>query len=43
MKPDPEDLPQILDKIEHGLPDAPTASAPDATPAAPSASQNGGG
>ncbi len=44
MKPDPEDLPEILDKIDHGLPDAPTASAPPASPAAaPSANQNGGG
>jgi hypothetical protein len=42
MKPDTEDLPKILDKIEHGLPDEPTAAAP-APAAAPSATQNGGG
>ena len=44
MKPDPEDLPRILDKIEHGLPDEPSAAAPDASPAAaPGATQSGGG
>jgi hypothetical protein len=44
MKPEPEDLPKILDKIEHGLPDEPTAAAPAPSPAAaPSASQSGGG
>ncbi len=42
MKPDTDELPKILDKIDHGLPDPPTAAAP-APAAAPSSSQNGGG
>jgi tetratricopeptide (TPR) repeat protein len=42
MKPDTEDLPKILDKIEHGLPDQPSAATP-APSDAPSSSQNGGG
>jgi tetratricopeptide (TPR) repeat protein len=40
MKPDTDELPKILDKIDHGLPDPPAAPAPAA---APSSSQNGGG
>jgi len=44
MQPEPEDLPRILDKIEHGLPDQPSAAAPAPSPAdAPSATQSGGG
>jgi len=40
MKPEPEDLPNILKKIESGLPDEPSHDAPAATPAA--GSQSGG-
>ncbi|THD47859.1 MAG: tetratricopeptide repeat protein [Bradyrhizobium sp.] len=38
MKPEPDDLPNILKKIESGLPDAPIAAVPqqDAAPPAPS-------
>ncbi len=37
LKPEPDDLPAILDKIAHGLPDAKPTAAADAKPAAPAA------
>jgi len=44
MKPESDDLPRILDKIAHGLPDEPSAAAPAPAASAPvSATQNGGG
>jgi Flp pilus assembly protein TadD len=33
LGPEPEDLPKIMEKIEHGLPDEPEPAAADATPA----------
>ena len=40
MEPDPEDLPKILDKIEHGLPDEPSAAHGPSPAAAPSATRS---
>jgi len=44
MEPEPEDLPNILKKIEFGLPDTPTPSAEAPAPAAaPAPDQKSGG
>ena len=41
MQPEPEDLPNILKKIEFGLPDEPSKDAPAAPPAAPDQKSGG--
>jgi tetratricopeptide (TPR) repeat protein len=43
MQPEPEDLPNILKKIEFGLPDEPSKDAPAAPPASPVPDQKSGG